>query len=75
MPSTGPDRLEELLAALERVPDPRKLRGVRHSMCAILAVSACAVLAGARSLVAIGEWAGDLPTEVRTRLRLGRRAP
>jgi len=72
---SGPDRFEELLAALGGVPDPRRFRGVRHSMCAILAVSVCAMLTGARSLVAIGEWAGDLPVEVRARLRLGRRAP
>jgi DDE_Tnp_1-associated len=30
----------------------------------VLAVAVCAVLAGARSLAAIGEWAADAPPEV-----------
>src|SRR4051812_2253187 len=38
-------------------------------------VSVCAVLAGARSYVAIAEWAHDLPVSVRLRLGIGRRAP
>src|SRR5664280_1386707 len=46
-----------LLAALNTVPDPRKPRGVRHSLPGILAIAACAVIAGARSFVAIAEWA------------------
>jgi hypothetical protein len=45
-----------LLAALKSVPDPRKRRGVRHEMSAILALAVCAVIAGARSFVAIAEW-------------------
>ena len=35
----------------------------------------CAVLAGARSYIAIAEWARDLTPRVRARLGLGRRAP
>jgi hypothetical protein len=49
-------------AVLARVADPRKPRGVRHRLSAVvgLAVCAvCAVLAGARSYVAIAEWAAD----------------
>src|SRR5450755_1746088 len=46
-----------LLAALNTVPDPRKPRGLRHSLLGILAIAACAVIAGARSFVAIAEWA------------------
>ena len=45
-----------LLAALKSVPDPRKRRGLRHEMSAILAIAVCAVIAGARSFVAIAEW-------------------
>ena len=41
----------------------------------ILAVSICAVTAGARSLVAIAEWAADLPTEVAEALTPGGRPP
>jgi len=65
----------DLLAALARVVDPRARRGVRHRLTVILAIGACAVLAGARSLVAIAEWAHDLSPAVRVRLGIGRRAP
>jgi predicted transposase YbfD/YdcC len=40
-----------------------------------LAIGVCAVLAGARSFTAIGEWAQDLTPAVRVRLGLGRRPP
>lgn len=46
----------DLFSALSEVPDPRARRGVRHPMPTILAVALCAVLTGARSFVAIGEW-------------------
>jgi ribosomal protein L12E/L44/L45/RPP1/RPP2 len=45
-------------AALRRVPDPRKRRGLRHQISVILMIAGCAVMAGARSFAAIGEWAG-----------------
>jgi predicted transposase YbfD/YdcC len=48
-----------LLSVLAGVGDPRKPRGVRHRLGVILAVAVCAVLAGARSFVAIAEWAAD----------------
>lgn len=67
----GPD----LLVTLSRVPDPRDSRGVRHRLVTVLAAAVCAVLAGARSYVAIAEWAHDLPVSVRVRLGIGRRAP
>jgi predicted transposase YbfD/YdcC len=54
-----------LLDAFALVPDPRARRGVRHRLVTVLAVSVCAVLAGARSLVAIAEWAADLPEQAR----------
>jgi predicted transposase YbfD/YdcC len=41
----------------------------------VLAIGVCAVLAGARSYVAIAEWAHDLPVSVGLRLGTGRRAP
>jgi predicted transposase YbfD/YdcC len=55
------DRLLELLAL---VPDPRARRGIRHTVVGLLAVAAAAVLAGARSVLAIGEWAGEAPQPV-----------
>ncbi|MQA16084.1 MAG: hypothetical protein GEV09_18615 [Pseudonocardiaceae bacterium] len=65
----------DLLAALVAVPDPRAARGVRHRLVTVLAVAVCAVLAGARTYVAVAEWAHDLPVGVRVRLGLGRRPP
>lgn len=49
----------DLLALLGSVPDPRDPRGVRHPLPVILAVTITAVLAGARSFTAIGEWVAD----------------
>ena len=52
-----------LLAVLAGVADPRHPRGVRHKLAVILALAVCAVLAGARSFVAIAEWAADTDEE------------
>jgi predicted transposase YbfD/YdcC len=59
--AAGCGRLLELLSL---VPDPRKRRGVRHSLAAVLAIAAAAVLAGSRSVRAIGEWAAEAPQVV-----------
>jgi hypothetical protein len=48
-----------LLAYLATINDPRATRGRRHPLVAILAIAAAAVLAGARSMAAIAEWAAD----------------
>jgi hypothetical protein len=53
-----------LLATLAQVPDPRGRRGVRHQIAVILALAVCAVMAGARSFTAIGEWAADASDQV-----------
>ena len=67
----------DLVAALATVPDPRARRGIRHRLVTVLALAVCAVLTGARSYVAIAEWAHDLPLGVRIRLGLtvGRATP
>lgn len=62
----------DLLTALAEVPDPRKARGRRHRLVTVLALSVAAVLAGARSYVAIAEWPHDLPAAARFRLGMGR---
>jgi DDE_Tnp_1-associated len=49
---------------LQRVPGPRDPRGVRHSLTSLLLASVAAVLAGARSFAAIGEWIADAPPQV-----------
>ncbi|MFE2718811.1 transposase family protein [Streptomyces mirabilis] len=43
------------------MPDPRRAKGRRHPLAFVLALAACAVLAGAKSLTAIAEWAADAP--------------
>jgi hypothetical protein len=45
-----------LLEAFATVPDPRKLRGRRHPLPAMLALATAAMLSGARSLYAIWQW-------------------
>jgi predicted transposase YbfD/YdcC len=50
-----------LLARFAAVRDPRHPRGIRHQVQTILAISAVAVVCGARSFAAIGEWADDAP--------------
>jgi hypothetical protein len=64
-----------LLTYLAAVPDPRAVRGRRHPLVAILAMAAAAVLAGARSIAAIAEWAADAPQPVRAALGARRDAP
>jgi len=46
------------------VPDPRGYRGRRYPMLPLLCAAAAAVLAGARSLIAIGEWISDSPQSI-----------
>ncbi|MET7784847.1 ISAs1 family transposase [Streptomyces sp. NPDC005388] len=58
------DELPDLLDRLCRLPDPRRLRGRRHPLSYILALAACSVLAGAKSLTAIAEWAADAPDQL-----------
>lgn len=66
---------EELLRILMSLPDRRGLRGRRHDQTAILAIAICAVLCGARSYVAIAEWAGRCPQNLLKRLGCRRRSP
>src|SRR5262249_38672864 len=45
-----------LIEALAHVEDPRKARGKRHPLSAILALSVAATVCGAQSYGAIAEW-------------------
>jgi len=58
-----------LLDQLAKVTDPRMRRGVRHTQISILAIAVCAVLSGARSFLAIGEWACDLSQDILERFK------
>ncbi|MDQ0596262.1 hypothetical protein QF037_000607 [Streptomyces canus] len=62
-PQAGPEEAPGLLERLAEVPDPRDPRGVRHHLTVVLALTACAVLAGATSLLAVGEWITDAPDQ------------
>ena len=50
------------------VPDPRARRGVRHGVAVVLTVAAAAVLAGAKSLLAVGEWVAEADREALSQL-------
>ena len=60
----SPDQCPSLLAHLTQLADPRARRGRRHPLVSVLAIAVAAVLTGARSLAAIGEWAQDAPQAV-----------
>jgi predicted transposase YbfD/YdcC len=64
-----------LLHALTAVPDPRSPRGLRYPLAGLLAVSVCAVLAGASSVAAIADWLHDLDDIARARLGFLRGVP
>ncbi|HZC39523.1 MAG TPA: ISAs1 family transposase [Streptosporangiaceae bacterium] len=61
-----------LAVCLASVPDPRDPRGVRHSLTPLLLAAVAAVLAGARSFTAIGEWVADAPPQVLASLGIRR---
>ncbi|WP_369174915.1 transposase family protein [Streptomyces sp. R28] len=58
------DELPNLLDRLRRLPDPRRLKGRRNPLPHVLALAACAVLAAAKSLTTIAEWAADAPDQL-----------
>lgn len=71
----SPDVPVRVWQVLSTVPDPRGRRGRRHELATVLVVALAAVAAGARSLAAIADWAGDLPRWCWPRLRIWRRPP
>jgi hypothetical protein len=60
----APEHYRDLLDYLAQITDPRHRRGRRHALSVVLAVAVVAVLTGASSLAAIGEWASDAPGQV-----------
>jgi len=64
-----------LLSFLATVPDPRSRHGRRHPLSAILAVVCCAIMCGAKSYAAIGQWAQDQDVTLMHRLGFTRRPP
>jgi predicted transposase YbfD/YdcC len=66
------DECPSLLECLEQVPDPRDPRGVRHTLTSLLLAAVAAVLAGAQSFTAVGEWVADAPPQVLAALGIRR---
>ncbi|MFH8805563.1 transposase family protein [Streptomyces sp. NPDC017936] len=66
-PSPATRELSVLTNRLTALSDPRDRRGRRHSLVAVLLTAACAVLAGARSCLAIGQWARRAPRASQSR--------
>ena len=64
-----------LLAFLATVPDPRSRHGRRHPLSAILSLVCCAIMCGAKSYAAIGQWAQDQDITLIHRLGFTRRPP
>lgn len=61
----GANGVAERLAVLR---DPRDRRGRRHSLVSVLLTTCCAVLAGARSYLAVGQWARHAPLDALARV-------
>src|SRR5262245_39147481 len=81
-PATAPlpapvsaDQQPSLLLALMAISDPRDRRGRRYPLVSMLAVAVCAVLSGAATFAAIGDWVADLDRPSWGRLGFGDRLP
>ena len=64
-----------LLDALSRIEDPRKPRGIRHPLPAVLALGVRAMLGGAKSLYDIGRWVREQPQLAQSLGFSGERTP
>jgi len=67
--------LPDIAERLATLSDPRDRRGRRHSLVSVLLTAACAVLAGARSYLAFGQWARNAPQDALARLGIRARGP
>jgi len=71
-PDLAGGQLPSLMEVLAAVPDHRRAQGRRHALVTILSLASAAVAAGARSLVAIAEWAAAAPAGVLAGLQVRR---
>jgi len=63
----GATRPAGLLERFAGLPDPRSAHGRRYPLAALLGIATAAVLSGARSWAAVGEFAGDLSQQALAR--------
>lgn len=61
--------VESLRDTLARLPDFRQPEGLRHPLRAVLLLAICAILGGARSYLAIGQWVQRTTQSMRKRCR------
>ena len=66
---------KSLLDYLADVPDPRKARGVRHPLPAVLALICCATIAGAKGFRAIAQWGRQHADHIGPTLGFTRKPP
>lgn len=67
------DDFKTILDYFSHIEDPRKRRGRRYRLQSLLALSAAAVLSGARGYLEIGEWIQAQSDAVLQRFRVGKR--
>jgi predicted transposase YbfD/YdcC len=72
LPLEGKDGLIDVI---KTIPDPRSRFGRQHSFVSIMGVTTCAMLSGARSFKAIGEWSGKLTKKQLIKLRCRKPTP
>ena len=63
------EQMQSLPEFFNQITDPRRAQGRRHPLPAVLAISAAAVLCGARGYKAISDWAKALSPRARARFR------
>lgn len=61
--------LDDLRQLILRLPDFRTAAGLRHQLATILSITICATLCGARSYLAIAEWAERCSQSMLSRFR------
>ena len=52
-----------LIDEFQKIVDPRKARGIRHSLASVLAMCTCAILSGASAYESIADWISQLSRE------------
>lgn len=62
-------KMADLRDILRSLPECRSPHGLRHPLASVLSIAICAILAGARSFIAMGQWSKNTSQATRKRLR------